>query len=132
MPYLWHITRGERYEMLRLIMQRNMKGRRTIRRRRISWFTNLEDWFNCSSKKLFRLIGIKLRISLVIYNLKRKMALNEIIQAIYTKAVIFNIFRWTILILNFIFWVIFSIIITLKTPFIIRLTGLKYFQDIFI
>lgn len=70
LQYLGHIMRGQRYEMLRLIMQGKKKGRRSIGRRRISWLRNLRDWFNWSSIELFRVAANKVRIAMMIPNLR--------------------------------------------------------------
>jgi hypothetical protein len=70
LEYLGHITRGEKYELLRIIMQGRIQGRRSIGRRRISWLKNLREWFNCSSLQLFRAAANKVTIAVMISNLR--------------------------------------------------------------
>ena len=70
LQYLGHIMRGQRYEMLRLIMQGKIKGKRNVGRRRISWLRNLRDWYNCSSIELFRAAANKVNIAMMVSNLR--------------------------------------------------------------
>jgi len=46
--------RGQKYELLQLIVQGNFSGKRDIGRRRVSWLKTLNDWFNCNNLQLFR------------------------------------------------------------------------------
>ncbi|CAG9830473.1 unnamed protein product [Diabrotica balteata] len=43
LQYLGHVIRGERYNILRLIIQGKIEGRRSVTRRRVSWLKNLRD-----------------------------------------------------------------------------------------
>jgi hypothetical protein len=72
LQYLGHITRGERYELLRIIMQGKIAGKRSIGRRRNSWLKNLREWYSCSSNELFRSAVSKIRIALMIANLRNE------------------------------------------------------------
>ena len=68
--YLGHIMKGRRYEMLKLIMQGKIKGKRNVGGRRISWLRNLRDWYNCSSIELFRAAANKVKIAMMVSNLR--------------------------------------------------------------
>ena len=62
--------RGQRYEMLRLIMQEKIKERRNVGRRRISWLRNLRNWYNCISIEVFRAAANKVKIAMMVSNLR--------------------------------------------------------------
>ena len=47
--YLGHIFRSEKYNLLQLIVQGKVEGRRGIGRRRISWMKNLREWLNVNN-----------------------------------------------------------------------------------
>ena len=64
-------------QMLRLIMQGKIKGRRNVGKRRISWLRNLRDWYNCSSIELFRAAANKVKIAMMVSNLRWGMARKE-------------------------------------------------------
>uniref|UniRef100_A0A8D8UV16 Craniofacial development protein 2 n=2 Tax=Cacopsylla melanoneura TaxID=428564 RepID=A0A8D8UV16_9HEMI len=68
--YLGHIMRGSRYEILHLIIQGKIMGTRSVGRRRISWLKNLREWFNMSSADLFKAAVSKVRIAVMIANLR--------------------------------------------------------------
>ena len=70
LQYLGHVMRGQRYEMLRLIIQGKIRGGRSIGRRRVSWLKNLRDWFKCSSIELFRAAVDRVKIVMMISNLR--------------------------------------------------------------
>ncbi|CAG9834481.1 unnamed protein product [Diabrotica balteata] len=70
MEYLGYITRGAKYGILRLIMQTKIQGKRSIGRRRISWLRNLIEWYRCCSVDLFRAAANKVRIAVMIANLR--------------------------------------------------------------
>ncbi|CAG9827859.1 unnamed protein product [Diabrotica balteata] len=70
LKYLGHIMRGEKYEILRNIMQGKIKGKRSVARRKISWLRNLREWFGCSSIELFRRVTNKIIIARMISNLR--------------------------------------------------------------
>lgn len=66
--------RGNRYQMLQLIIQGKIDGKRSVGRRRTSWLRNLRDWFNCNSKQLFRAAANKVKIATMIATLRRETA----------------------------------------------------------
>uniref|UniRef100_A0A8D8T8A4 Craniofacial development protein 2 n=1 Tax=Cacopsylla melanoneura TaxID=428564 RepID=A0A8D8T8A4_9HEMI len=75
LQYLGHIMRNEhRYQLLQQILQGKIAGRRPPGRRRISWLANLRTWFNKSSAQLFRIATNKVRIAVMIANLRNAEA----------------------------------------------------------
>lgn len=54
-------TRDEEPDYLRLIMKGEIEGRRSIGRRRISWFRNLIEWLGMSFSHLLRAIANKVK-----------------------------------------------------------------------
>lgn len=70
LTYLGHIMRGPKYELLHLIIQGKIMGKRSVGRRRISWLRNLRDWFNMSSAELFKAAVSKVKIAIMIANLR--------------------------------------------------------------
>lgn len=70
LQYLGHIMRGNKYELMRVIMQGKIKGKRSIGRRRLSWLRNLREWFRCSSIELFRAAVDKVKIARMLSNLR--------------------------------------------------------------
>lgn len=72
LEYLGHIMRNpSRYDLLQLILQGKIDNRREPGRRRISWLANLRSWFNQSSTQLFRIAGDKVRIAMMVANVRR-------------------------------------------------------------
>lgn len=70
LEFLGHISRNDKYEILQLIMQGKIIGRRSVGRRRISWLRNLREWFGLSSVQLFRTAISKVKIAMLISNLR--------------------------------------------------------------
>lgn len=71
LEYLGHIMRNsQRYELLQLILQGKVEGRRRPGRRRISWLKNLRTWFNTTTVGLFRAAVDKVRIAMMIANIR--------------------------------------------------------------
>uniref|UniRef100_A0A8D8QZA6 Uncharacterized protein n=1 Tax=Cacopsylla melanoneura TaxID=428564 RepID=A0A8D8QZA6_9HEMI len=70
LTYLGHIMRGPKYKILHLIIQGKIVGKRSVGRRRISWLRNLRDWFSCSSQDLFKAAINKVRLTLMVANLR--------------------------------------------------------------
>ena len=68
--YMGHVMRGEKYQILRIIMQGKIQGKRSVGRRRNSWLKNLGEWFGCSNNELFRAAVSKITIALMIANLR--------------------------------------------------------------
>ena len=71
LQYFGHVMRNEKYRFLQLIMQGKIEGRRRQGHRKTSWMKNLRDWFGESSMSLFRLAASKVRIAMMIANLRR-------------------------------------------------------------
>lgn len=71
LEYLGHVMRNEnRYGLLQLILQGKVYGRRGPGRRRISWLQNLRTWFNMTTTELFRSAVNKVRIAMMIANIR--------------------------------------------------------------
>lgn len=68
--YFDHVMKGERYNLLQLIIQGKIAGKKSRGRRIMSWLRNLREWFVCSSIKLFRAVGPKIGIVMMIANLR--------------------------------------------------------------
>ena len=52
LQYLGHVMRGDKYQLLQLIIQGKIIGKRSIGRRRNSWLKNLREWYNCNNCQL--------------------------------------------------------------------------------
>lgn len=71
LQYLGHIMRNEnRYGLLQQILQGKVNGRRGPGRRRISWLKNLRTWFSMTTTDLFRTAINKVRIAMMIANIR--------------------------------------------------------------
>lgn len=70
LQYLGHVMHGPRHALLQLIIQGKIEGRRNVCRRRVSWLKNLRDWFGCTNTRLFRAAANKVRIAMMIANLR--------------------------------------------------------------
>ena len=71
LQYLGHIMRNEnRYVLLQKILQGKVYGARGPGRRRISWLKNLRTWFNQSTTQLFKAAVSKVRIAIMIANIR--------------------------------------------------------------
>jgi len=62
--------RGEKYELLRLIIE----GKRSVGRRQNSWLKDLRRWFGCTSIEIFRAVTSRIMIANWIANLGRETA----------------------------------------------------------
>lgn len=71
LEYFGHLMRGEKYEVIKVILQGKIQGKRSVGRRRISWLKNLREWFNSSTKSLFRTAADKVKIAMMLANLQR-------------------------------------------------------------
>lgn len=71
LEYLGHIMRNKKYELLQLIIQGKINGKRGPGRRRDSWLKNLRVWFGKTSADLFREAVSKIKIALLIANLRK-------------------------------------------------------------
>lgn len=72
LQYLGHVMRGDKYQLLQLIIQGKIMGKRSIGRRRNSWLKNLREWYNCNNCQLFRSAVSKIRIALMIAKLRNE------------------------------------------------------------
>lgn len=71
LQYLGHIMRNpDRYGLLQQILQGKINSKRAPGRRRISWLANLRTWFNKSSAELFRIAINKVKIAMLIANIR--------------------------------------------------------------
>lgn len=71
LQYFGHIMRNEqRYGVLQRILQGKVLGKRGPGRRRISWLKNLRSWFSMTTTDLFRTAVNKVRIAILIANIR--------------------------------------------------------------
>ena len=68
--YLGHIMRNEKYDLLQLIIQGKIDGRRKPGRRKTSWLKNLRQWFNMSTRSLFRAAVNKVQLARMVADLR--------------------------------------------------------------
>ena len=57
MAYLGHIMRNEKYNILQLILQGKIEGRRGIGRKQLSWLRNIRNWSGITN------VGVLLNIA---------------------------------------------------------------------
>lgn len=72
--YFGHIMTGPKYEILRLIIEGKIKGKRSIGRRQNSWLKDMRRWFGCSSNHIFRTAVSRVRLAIWIANLRKETA----------------------------------------------------------
>lgn len=72
--YIGHIMRGEKYELLRLIIEGKIQGKRSIGRRQNSWLKDIRRWFDCSSIDIFRMAVSRTTLAIWIANLRKETA----------------------------------------------------------
>jgi ribosomal 50S subunit-associated protein YjgA (DUF615 family) len=68
LQYLGHILRGRKYEILRVILEGKISGKRSIGRRQNSWLKDLRRWCGCNTAELFRKAALKIQMALWIAN----------------------------------------------------------------
>ncbi len=68
LTYLGHVLRGEKYEILRVILEGKIVGKRSVGRRQNSWTKDLRRWCACSTIELFRKAASKIQTALWIAN----------------------------------------------------------------
>lgn len=68
--YLGHIMRGSRYEILKLIMEGKIEGKRGIGRKKHSWLRNIRDWTGMDAHSLFRTAQDRQRFAEIVANLQ--------------------------------------------------------------
>jgi len=52
--YFGHVIKREKYEMLRLIIQGKIEGKKGRIKPRITWIKNLKEWTGLTTVELFR------------------------------------------------------------------------------
>lgn len=68
--YFGHIIRGEKYQLLVLILQGKIEGRRGIGRKQMSWLRNIRSWTGIRSiGELVRLASDREQFANLIYNI---------------------------------------------------------------
>lgn len=72
--YLGHVMRGSRYEILRLIIEGKIDGKRSVGRRQNSWLKDLRRWLGRSSTEIFRAAVSRTILVNWIANLRRETA----------------------------------------------------------
>lgn len=72
--YIGHIMRGKKYELLRLIIEGKVQGKRSIGRRQNSWLKDIRRWFGCSSIDIFRMAVSRMTLAIWIANLRKETA----------------------------------------------------------
>lgn len=73
LEYLGHVMRNEqRYNLLQLILQGKIFGKRGPGRRRISWLQNLRKWFSLTTTGLFKAAVKKIRIAMLVANIRNE------------------------------------------------------------
>lgn len=70
LQYFGHVMRGEKYELLQLILQGKICGKRGKGRPRMNWMQNLKDWFGYTKSELFKAAKNKHHIGLMVSNLR--------------------------------------------------------------
>lgn len=74
LQYIGHIMRGDRYHVLRLIIEGKIEGKRSVGRRQNSWLKDLRRWFGRTSMEVFRAAASKIVIANWIANLRLERA----------------------------------------------------------
>ena len=74
LQYVGHTMRGDRYEVLRLVIEGKIEGRRSVGRRQNSWLKDLRRWFGRTSIEIFRGAVSRTIIASWIANLRRETA----------------------------------------------------------
>ena len=72
--YIGHLMRGDRYEILRLIIEGKIQGKRSVGRRQNSWLKDLRRWLGKTSAEIFRAAFSHVTIANWIANLRRETA----------------------------------------------------------
>ena len=74
LQYIGHVMRGKRYEILRLIIEGKIEGKRSVGRRQNSWLKDLRRWYGRTSTEIFRAAASRIIIASWIANLRREKA----------------------------------------------------------
>lgn len=70
LQYLGHIMRNRKYQLLQLMLQGRIEGRRSVGRQRSTWLSNLREWLNLSTVEIFRGVTNKKVFASMISNLR--------------------------------------------------------------
>ncbi|XP_050512040.1 uncharacterized protein LOC126888064 [Diabrotica virgifera virgifera] len=71
MAYFGHVVRGDRYNILQLIMMGKIEGRRGIGRKQASWLKNIREWTGIKkAEHLFRIARDRDSFAMLIANVK--------------------------------------------------------------
>jgi len=73
LEYFGYIMRNNKYRILQNIIQGKVDGRRGPGRRSISWLAHLRKWFGATSTELFRCAANKIRIAMMIANVRKRI-----------------------------------------------------------
>lgn len=65
---------GEKYELLRLIIEGKIIGIRSVGRRQNYWLKDLRRWFGCTSVDIFKAVVQKIILAIWIANLRAETA----------------------------------------------------------
>lgn len=68
---------SQRYRAFQLILQGRINGKRGPERQRTSWLANLRTWFNTTTVGLFRAAANKIKIAMMVANVRKEQALQE-------------------------------------------------------
>ena len=68
LEYFAHVMRNSKYELLHIVIQGKIEGKRGPGRRRTSWLRNLRQWYGVNTTTLFRSAANKVKIMQMIAN----------------------------------------------------------------
>ena len=71
LEYFGYVIRNGKYRFLQLVKEGKIEGRRRPGWRKTFWLKNLRDWFGISSISLFHSAASKIRIAMMIADLRR-------------------------------------------------------------
>lgn len=77
LEYFGHVIRNAKYRPLDIVMEGKIEGRRKLRQRKTLWLKNLQDWFGMDSVTPFCSAVSKVRIALMIADLRRRVTFKE-------------------------------------------------------
>ncbi|XP_030746803.1 uncharacterized protein LOC115875475 [Sitophilus oryzae] len=77
LQYVVHIMRDNRYEVLRLVIEGKIEGRRSVGRRQNSWLKDLRRWFGRTLIEIFRGVVSHTIMASWVANLRRETAVLE-------------------------------------------------------
>lgn len=72
--YLGHVMRGEKYELLRIVLEGKIKGKRSIGIRQNSWLKDIRRWLGKTSNEIFKAAVNRTLKIIWIANLRRETA----------------------------------------------------------